>query len=359
MSWRNQLLTRFETATPITPEPLVLLDLTLWHQWHSVRKTLPEGAGSTLSDACRFLGTPVWAPLRPWRAQYHDVQVDVEQTGEKRTIRYRTGNGELEARWTLGPDGDWWQTDYLVKRAEDLPIAAEVVRDLSYVVDARALEAARAEVGEDGLVPIELPMQPYSELLHRFLGWGAGLLLMHGEGSAHVGEILAALDAKMRVLVPQLADLPGEVMFAPDNLDGQYVSPRAFRDHLAPTYAAIASTARTRGKHLVVHIGGPARRLVPLLAQAGVHGLEGIAGPPQGDITVADARQEAGPEVVLWGGVPQDLLLEEHDRDAFEASVALALEGARTDPRVLIGVADRVPPEADIERLRALIRMAA
>ena len=27
------------------------------------------------------------------------------------------------------------------------------------------------------MVPLELPMQPYSELLHRFLGWGAGLLL--------------------------------------------------------------------------------------------------------------------------------------------------------------------------------------
>jgi hypothetical protein len=359
MSWRDQLLKRFDTATPVTPEPLALLDLTLWHQWHRARKTLPAGAGSTLPDACRFLRTPVWAPLRPWQAQYHDVQVDVEQTEEQRTIRYRTGKGQLEARWTLGPDGDWWQTDYLVKSAEDLPIAAEVVRELSYVVDAAALEAARAEVGEDGMVPLELPMQPYSELLHRFLGWGAGLLLLHGEGSAYVGEILAALDAKMRTLASHLANLAGEVMFAPDNLDGQYISPRAFRDHLAPSYAAIAAAAQDRGKRLVVHIGGPSRRLVPLLAQAGVHGLQGIAGPPQGDITMADARQEAGPEVVLWGGVPQDLLLEEHDRDAFEASVALALEGARADPRFLIGVADRVPPEADVERLRALIRMAA
>ena len=42
---------------------------------------------------------------------------------------------------------------------------------------------------------------------------------------------------------------------------------------------------------------------LPLLAEAGVDGVEGIAGPPQSDITLAEARQLAGPGITLWGGI--------------------------------------------------------
>lgn len=359
MSWRTELLNRFNAESAAAHEPLVLLDLTLWHHWHSTRRTLPPGAGESLADVCRFLRTPVWAPVRPWRAQYDAVRVDVNQAEDQRTIRYRAGGRELVARWSLGPDGDWWQTEYLVKTPEDLAIAADVVEDLEYVIDAAGLEAARADAADDGVVPLELPMQPYSELLHRFLGWGEGLLLMRGEGRAHVDRILGALDARLRRLAPQLMALPGDILLAPDNLDGQYISPRAFGDHLAPSYAALAQAAEQHGKHLAVHIGGPARRLVPLLAQAGVHGLQGIAGPPQGDVSLAEARAAAGPRTVLWGGIPQDLLLEEHEEAALEAASAQALAMARADPRVLIGVADRVPPNADLQRLQRVAGLMA
>jgi hypothetical protein len=103
-----------------------------------------------------------------------------------------------------------------------------------------------------------------------------------------------------------------------------------------------------------VHVGGPIRRILPLLAEASVDGVEGIAGPPQSDATLAEARQLAGPGITLWGGLPQDLLQDIHSQDAFEAAVAEALRQTTGDSRMILGVADRVPVDAEFARLQAL-----
>ena len=107
----------------------------------------------------------------------------------------------------------------------------------------------------------------------------------------------------------------------------------------------------------MVHVGGPIRRILPLLAAAGVDGVEGIAGPPQSDCTLAEARQIAGPGLTLWGGIPQDLLMDIHTEEEFEAGVAEALREAQGDGRTILGVADRVPADADFARLQRIAQI--
>lgn len=356
MSWHSEILGRFRNVQTTTQTPpLLLLDMTLWHQWHHSRGTLPPEFGSTLPDAYRALGTAIWAPFRPWRADYEGVEVSIEKSAEAHEIRYRVRGRTLLARWTRGPDGDWWQEEYPVKSLDDLRLAVDIAAARRYVMDIEGLDAWRTSVGEDGVVPLELPMQPYSDLLHTLVGWGEGLLLMRGAGKELINTIIAELETKLRALVPQIAALPGDLLLAADNLDGQYISPRTFGEHLAQSYAATAATAHESGKHLVVHVGGPGRRLAPLLVEAGVDAIQGVSGPPQGDATLAEARESCGPEVILWGGVPQDLLSMAREYEAFERSVREAVDVATSDSRVILGVADRVPPQAELERLKALV----
>ena len=263
------------------------------------------------------------------------------------------------ARWTRGPDGDWWQTEYPVKTPDDLTAAVEIAAARRYVVETAGLHEWLAAVGENGVVPLELPMRAYSDVLHTMVGWGDGLALMLSEGKPLVGQIVASLEAALARLVEALARLPGDLLLAPDNLDGQYISPRSFKEYLSPSYVATADVARQCGKRLVVHVGGQARRLMPLLAQAGVHGIEGIAGPPQGDADLAEGRAAVGPDVTLWGGIPQDLLLVEYDAEPFEAAVRDVLRQAREDEsgRIIVGIADRVPVSADLGRLKRVVGM--
>jgi hypothetical protein len=359
MTTRNRILNRFNPqmgeSSPAAP---LLLDLTLWHKWHASRGTLPNGLGPSLFDAHRALGAAIWAPFKPWRTEYDGITVTTAETDGRRDITYRVGRRELRAVWTVGPDGDWWQAEYPVKTAEDLALAVDIAAARRYVLQPGGLDDWRAAVGEDGLVALELPMQPYSDLLHVFVGWGEGLMLMQGEGKPHVTAIVAELERKLFALVAQVAALSGDLLLAPDNLDGQYISPRSFREFMVGGYAATAAAARAAGKPLVVHVGGPAKRLAPLLCQSGVDAVEGIAGPPQSDATLAEARQAAGPDLTLWGGISQDMLLAEHEDSAFEAAVNDARTQAEGDARAVIGVADRVSPDAQWGRLKRLVEMS-
>jgi hypothetical protein len=284
------------------------------------------------------------------------VRVETREQDGERITRWETSVGTLTARWTIGPDGDWWQTEHLVKSVADLAAGVELARARRYVVDPSSLALLRGEVGSDGVVALELPRRPYSDLLHDYLGWGEGLLLL---GESPVVDILAALEDALQRLTEQVARLPGQIVFSPDNLDGQFISPAAFDRHLAASYSRSAGIVHQYDKHLLVHAGGPIRHLLAPLAAAGVDGVEGIAGPPQSDTTLAEARTLVGPAFTLWGGIPQDTVLNTYDREAYGDAVERAVREASGDARTILGVADRVPVDADLDRLQAIVSRIA
>lgn len=350
MTGKEDLLKRFSGEA--TGDPLYLPDLTLWYEWHRTRGTLPESwRESSLPQIARTLDAPVWLPAQPWRIVTSGIKVETVETADERTITYEMSDRTLVARWTLGPDGDWWQTEYPVKSEQHLEAAVELIQSRTYVLDPSRLPDLRADVGEAGIVALALPKRPYSELLHEFLGWSEGLLLL---GEPEVGKMLTLLESKLQGLVDQLTDLPGHIALSPDNLDGQFISPGAFERYLAGSYRRTAQILHGCGKRLVVHVGGPIRRLLKPLSTTGVDAIQGICGPPQSDVSLSETRKIVGPEITLWGGIPQDVMLETHQWGRFEEAVAQAAEEAIGDPRVILGVADRVPVHARLDRLEAL-----
>jgi hypothetical protein len=353
MGYREEIVARF--AGRSGGEPFFLPDLTLWYEWHHREGTLPaEWAGLSLPQICRAMEVPSWLPVRPWRVEITGVAVQHERTDDRRTLRYETPDGALEARWVLGPDGDWWQEEHLVKSADDLPAARHLAEGLTYIPNQRPLAEAREEVGDDGVVVLELPRRPYSDLLHDYVGWGQGLLMLMGKEQEALLAIGAILETKLQRLVEELAPQPADLALSPDNLDGQYISPKIFRAHLSASYRETADQLHAEDKSLVAHVGGRMGRLLPLFANAGIDGVEGVAGPPQSDATLTEAREAAGPDLVLWGGIPQDLLIDPRTEEQFRTGVRQAAREARETPRCIVGVADRVPTTAQVERLRSI-----
>lgn len=351
MPLKAEILARFSGESD--GRPLYLPDLTLWYDWHQSRGTLPSRwQDYSLPQVARTMDAPVWWVARPWRIETPGMEIVTTEENGKRIISTETSAGTLLARWTLmGANGDWWQTEYPVKTKEDLAAALELVNARSYVLDTSELARWEAMVGDDGILAIEIPRRPYSDVLHELLGWSEGLLLL---GEPAVEEIITILESKLQRLVQEVVELSGQVVLAPDNLDGQFIPPAAFKEHLADSYRVTTEALHQGDKYLVVHVGGPIRHLLAPLAEAGVDGVEGIAGPPQGDVTLAEAREIAGPELTLWGGIPQDFLHDTHDREEFEAAVLQATKEARGDGRMILGVADRVPVDAELSRLEAI-----
>jgi hypothetical protein len=335
--------------------PQFLLDLTMWHAWHKERGTLPAPwKGMSLSDICRQLGIRTWRTERPWRAALEGIDVREVKTDSEKTVTWETGAGPLVSAWTLGPDGDWWQSRYPVQSRADLDAAMAVAEALRYIVQA----SEDADTGApDDLTAAELPQMPLSEIFHAFLGWSDGLMLFLEEPGV-VREIVGCLERKHAALVEELAARHFSLALSPDNLDAQFMTQSLFEEDLAPGYSRAARMLHDHGKHLVVHVGGPVARLLPGLAHSGVDCVQGICGAPQGDTTLADARSLCGPATFLWGGIAQDCLLSTHPESGLQTAARACFELAAADDRVIVGVADKVPVSARPERIQALAAMA-
>lgn len=333
-------------------------DLTLWHRWHASRGTLPGAwKGMGMPDVAHALGVPAWLPVRPWRLALDGAAAETSESASERVVRWIAGGTVLRSRWVIGPDGDWWQAEYPVKSADDLPAALALVEARRYAIDEPALAATRSAAGSNDLVAIELPMRPYAELLHAFRGWTEGLMILLDRPEA-VQRLLDALEAGLQDLVGRVAAIPGDLVLSPDNLDGSFIPSAAFEQHLAPSYRCTCEALHAAGKRLAVHVGGMCRGLLPGLAGAGVDAIEGISGTPQSDATIAEARALSGSGVTLWGGVAQDALLPTTDEQAFERAARTALAEARENGPTVLGVADRVPVQAVPQRLATITGMA-
>lgn len=334
--------------------PVYVPNLSLWYDWHAGRGTLPAAwQGFTLAQVTRALGAPIWLTPRCYRVERNGAQRQVRKRNGERVIRHTAPSGTLVERWTLGPDGDWWQTEYPVKTVDDLVVLKDIISRRAYIPNVTRTHVLVAEVGEGGVVALELPRRPFAQLCLEWLGWTDGLMLLM-DAADLVDEVLDALEGKIQGLVTEIARLPFDVVYSPDNLDAQFISPGVFNQYLAGSYRASADILHAHGKRLLTGTGGPIRRLLASLAATGVDGIDGVSGPPQSDATLAEARALTRPDFLLWGGIPQDGLLPACSQADFEAGVRRAAAEAQDAGAVLVGVADRVPIDADLERLKAI-----
>jgi hypothetical protein len=351
MNFTETLWAQFNGQAP--SRPLFLPDLSLWFEWHSKRGTLPEACReSSLADLASALNCPAWMVRTPWQLEYEGIDITREKSKTQRVIKYHTQSGVLSEVWDLGPDGDWWQKEYPIKDEEDLDAAEEIVKAMQYRL--KPSQPPEADLNRGIIDVIQVPKTPYSDMLHTMLGWSEGLMLMMAEEDRLV-ELLGVMEEKRNKLIQNLAaDFFRSIFLAPDNLDGQFISPAVFKNRLESSYQKTCETLHRRDNCLLVHIGGISKHLLPLLAGSGIDGLAGISGPPQSDATLPEARKATGADIALWGGIPQDYVMPMVDLSLLIESIEEAKAFAEIDNRTIIGIADHVPVEAEFSRLKEI-----
>jgi hypothetical protein len=73
---------------------------------------------------------------------------------------------------------------------------------------------------------------------------------------------------------------------------------------------------------------------------------------PVGDVPLEDFRQLAGPDLILWGGVPAAYFSPLYSEETLRDIVLKAIRLYKNDPRFMLCVCDQVPPDGIIERVR-------
>ena len=171
-------------------------------------------------------------------------------------------------------------------------------------------------------------------------------------------EVLGAINDHLLTGIDVLCAGPAEVILMGDNFSADIQSPRFFRRWSAPFYQEAFRRIRAAGKYSAVHVDGRLRGLLHEFSQLGANCIDAVTPTPSGDLTPAQCRAEAGPDLILSGGVPPAVWLDTCTDDEFRRSVLDWLEIRKASPRLIASAGDQVPPGAPeyrIEMMRDLV----
>lgn len=336
-------------------------DLAYWATAMEHRGQVPEGWQSTEAYYAfhRELGVGFylqgyWA-FREVTAE--DVQVVERREGDCRIRTVETPVGTLREVWRfLKEPCTWAPVEHMVKSVKDLAILAYWYAHTDYEPAPEEALRRRPWLEDLGLVLCYLPRSPFMELTAILAGIRniVDIWLESPEAfDATIETLYASFD---RAAEAALA-VPADCFMIPENLSSQVVGRRFYNRYVAPWERKWVRCIRERGGYSFIHMDGTLAGLLPQVAAVGFDVIEAATPAPVGDLAVELWRDVAGPGPILWGGIPGVYFTPLVSNAEFERHVRQVIEIMAADGRMVLGVADQVPPDGLRSRVAAVVEL--
>jgi len=136
----------------------------------------------------------------------------------------------------------------------------------------------------------------------------------------------------------------------------QNYSPKMYRQYIAPEITRWNEILEASGKHYIQHACGHVKELVAIMREQGNWGIESVAPPPTGNISIAEVREIGGPEFTIIGGMEPVILLQ-RPIEELAAYTKQVIEEGRGGPFIL-GNSDSCPPGVTMAKFRLAAEIA-
>jgi hypothetical protein len=369
MTERDRLLAVYRGETP--DRVPFFLDLS---HWFYQRNRLPFDLSVSLREPDRPLleyhkkaGAGFYIPnlISYYDAAYPaDVRsvVSKRMTGQRPEIVWRleTPHGAVERRRIWQPQSYSWNVSHWGVTTE------QDIRALGYALSRLEFHPAfdryaqwQSAIGGMGVLYMPVPYTAIGQLLNYWMGIEKTVFAM-ADMPAAIDEFVNSINQNLLRCVDMLCQSPAEVIFLGDNFSSDVQSPKFFQRWSAPFYREAFCRIRRAGKFSAVHVDGRLRGLLRDFAASGAGCIDAVTPAPMGDLTPEECREEAGPDLILSGGVPPTVWLPEVSDEDFRRSVLDWLALRRKSPRLIAAAGDQVPPgalEYRIELMRELVEL--
>lgn len=284
---------------------------------------------------------------------------NVETTSEKVTeggIEFtlntvRTPAGTLTQRTRVDPGyGSTWTLEHLVKDTGDYEILDFILRDAVYRPDYEGFIGPEAAMGDAGVVFTGVHRLPIQRLWIQYTGLER-LSRDLRDSPAQVERVLETMLERDREMWALVADSPAEIVWCPDNISGEITGPPWFEKYCAPYYDELARVMHPKGKRLAAHMDGMMRRLLPQVRELDVDIIEAFTPPPDGDLSLKEARA-AWEGKVIWINFPSSVHILSADQIR-ERTLEMLAEVVPGD-RFLVGVTENIPDFAQATTLTTI-----
>ena len=334
--------------------------LEYWYEANRRLGTLPEPlTDASLIDVYDYCGASVRYFTLPLQQRHRRVEVTREWESDRRLrITWRTPQGALtELRQYDVFKLSWHNLEWQVEQPEDFAILEAVLEDEEWVWDQDAYEEDLDRVGERGCPQFFFRRSPIQSLFIDRMGYEPAIHALYEEPGLIRRYVRASVKAD-DALYEALCQSPVPILNLGENIDAALNPPPIWHEHLAPYYARRIDQLHEAGKIVHIHVDGSMRALLPHLRACAWDGLEAATPQPQGDVSLEEIKQLVGEDRVLLDGIPAlyflpDLYPVEELVDCVRRIVQLFY------PRVILGISDELPPDADIGRVRLVGRLVA
>ena len=358
----------------------------LWYIAQRSRGTLPKGfAGlntveiaEILDVGCHAVGADFTLPgardvsLRglgtdnhqdyPYRVEVRGLPIDFSDDGEDLRTLIRTPAGKvfthLHQTVQMARDGISlpFVKAYAIRSADDFEAVAQVFDHLEVIPTPEAYAAFQRRIGERGIAVARGPIaaSPMHLILHELVAMDQFFYLYADErGALH--RLAERMEPFFEAALDALIACDAEVVFWGANYDQDLTWPPFFEAEIAPWLKKVSDRVHAAGKLLLTHTDGENRALLPLYPACGFDVAESVCPHPMTQCTLSEIRDGMGPETTVWGGIPSVALLDgSMDDPTFEAYLDDLFGSLGAGDRLILGVSDNVPPDANLARLERI-----
>lgn len=291
-----------------------------WFTHHKHHGQLPEDLSDcrTQLDMIKKLGLDVFSrnvycdPTEEWFGGLAEELIDgdsIHFTKEMRdadahlTRAYRTSKGTLtERRRYVHAESTLVQEEFLLDDYDNqLRAFEELVQKRQWRFKADYFREQEKLVGNDGIVVAGEFYSPL-KLLHLTLGPVNSAYLITDRPD-YVRAICQTHELTQLDLVRQMAEAGVAAMMAMDNLDSMFHPPYHVEEFSASFYEKASQICHEYGSTFFIHACGRQRANLKLISSLGVDGLEGVAYPPLGDVTLIEAMEMTSDRFIITGGI--------------------------------------------------------
>lgn len=130
----------------------------------------------------------------------------------------------------------------------------------------------------------------------------------------------------------------------------QNYSPSQYDEFIGTEIGQWCDILTQSGKRYIQHACGNVKALVGRMREHGAYGVESIAVPPTGDVSIGEARDIAGDSFAIIGGIEPTLFLDLSE-DELGPYVEQVIEEGKGGPFVLAN-SDSCPPGVTVEKFK-------
>ena len=320
-----------------------------------------------LMDFTKKMGAAFYCPQQ---THFWDVALgeDVKSTAQTRVVdgvpeivwRFETPIGSIERIrvWEQG-SYSWAIKKWGVTDEKDLAVLAYAMSSRRYRAIPQNYKDWADYIGEDGLVYLNSGYSAMGYLLNYWMGVENTVYASYDFEDELEDCVRRINDNNLQQIEMMASQFDAPVIIMGDNFSSDVQSPNFFARWSKDYYAKAYEIIHSYGKKVAVHVDGKLKGAIKMMKEIGVDCIDAVTPGSVGGCTPMQAREEAGHDLILSGGIPNELWYDYSELSDFEKAVTDWLALKEVSPALIMAAGDQVPPGAEESRILRLGELVA